>query len=183
MSAFFFIGRLPRGGFLINLLLAGAIVVWTVERFLPFLFFEDLIYIPVTELPETVQIAFGLSLWLTLSSAVRRLRDAGSPLPFADLLLGLVVPGLGWLWLFYRLFVAPSRRRRTAAPEAKATGPERPAAAPWGRSKTDASWNPATADASPARGAPPQAEAKVQRSDGGLPTGPTVQRARRVLSA
>lgn len=71
-----------------------------------------------------VYVAWGfvaVAVLTVLGASVRRLRDAGSGLPFLEMLLGAVIPMFGWVWLLYRLPFAPSAAQKqvvmqTAAP-------------------------------------------------------------------
>jgi|GEM_PF-4058559 len=65
---------------------------------------------------------FGLTL---LGATVRRLRDAGSPLPYVELLLGVIIPAAGWLWLLYRVVF------QSTAPVVRAEEPNEVAQSAW----------------------------------------------------
>ncbi|MEM9430150.1 MAG: hypothetical protein AAGA32_11710 [Pseudomonadota bacterium] len=138
MDALLFAGRLGRGGFLLNLAFAILIVVLAFEHYLPGLPPEDLIQISLDDWPRELAYAGIGAVWLVLSSIVRRLRDVGSPVPGLEFAFGLLLPFAGQAWLFYRLFLAGSRRERVpevkpepASPRPPAKEPK-PRTGPWG---------------------------------------------------
>ncbi|MEM9812116.1 MAG: hypothetical protein AAF913_05550 [Pseudomonadota bacterium] len=110
MDALLFAGRLGRGGFFLNVAFAILIVVLAFEHYLPGLPPEDLTQISLGDWPRELAYAGIGAVWLVLSSIVRRLRDAGSPVPGLEFAFGLLLPFAGQAWLFYRLFLAGSRR-------------------------------------------------------------------------
>ncbi|QHQ36009.1 DUF805 domain-containing protein [Algicella marina] len=111
-----FSGRLGRSGWFANLILIGVILwVYTFPRA------EIVLARPGPldlEDETTIQALLGVivPLYILLSSAVRRLRDGGSPLPFLELIIGSLIPGIGQLWLAIRLFLWGSSREKRSEP-------------------------------------------------------------------
>lgn len=165
------LGRLGRAGFVFNLAIAVAMVVWAFNEFLPWILPENLLYIPADELPPPFLLTTGLALWLVFSSLVRRLRDAGSPAPLVELIGGLLVPVFGWFWLVIRLFLTGSKAARGS--EAPA-----PVEAPKTGTKADSIWTRAKAGTSTPTPEPAPDLRPAVSSNVSIPGAPTVRRSR-----
>ncbi len=100
-----FSGRLSRFGWLFNLVLIGLVLFYWVWPRLDNLSRLPGPYSLENNLEMEILLGTLAALYVLISSAIRRLRDAGSPLPLLELILGALIPGFGQLWLAIRLFL------------------------------------------------------------------------------
>ncbi len=125
-----FQGRIGRLAWIFYVLLSSGLLVFAATR-LPWV--EGRLLATEEEIVEALLWPFVIAVWLLMSATIRRLRDAGSPLPLVEFLIGVLIPFLGPLWLVYRLLLTGSRE----APKlASLTSPVQGPDAPWSRGTT-----------------------------------------------
>ncbi|MEO0911649.1 MAG: hypothetical protein AAFY59_01460 [Pseudomonadota bacterium] len=130
-----FSGRLSRIGWLVNLALIGGILyAWVWPRLDNLFRLNDEINLENT-LEQEILAGLLVALYILISSAIRRLRDAGSPVPLLELLIGALIPGLGQLWLALRLFLWGPAGQEAPSPQTPAKGRTTPDI--WVRNQND----------------------------------------------